>query len=205
MSAMHLLLIGAGGHAKACIDVIEAQGRYQLQGLIGLPQEVGARLLGYPVVCADIDLPAMRTANPHALVGIGQIADSAPRLNAFTRLRSIGFDMATVISPHAYVSRHAQIGPGTIVMHGAIVNAGARIGTNCIINTHAVIEHDVRIGNHCHVSTNAVINGAVQVGDGCFIGSASALKEGIKVGEGALIAMGVTVRRDISAGRRYMG
>ena len=200
-----MILVGAGGHARACIDVIEAQGQFVLRGLIGLPDEIGTQQLGYAVLGADTDLKELLCTNPYALVGIGQIADCTPRLSAYERLCALGYELATVVSPHAYVSRHAQVGPGTIVMHGAVVNAGARIGANCIINTHAIIEHDVSLGDHCHVSTRTVINGAVQIGHRCFVGSASALKEGISVGDGAFIAMGLTVRHDISAGSRYFG
>ena len=205
MSAKNLLLVGAGGHACACIDVLEAQGQFVLRGLIGLTQEIGTQQLGYAVVGADTDLSELRSTNPYALIGIGQIADCAPRISAYERLCALGFELPTVVSPHAYVSRHANIGPGTIVMHGAVVNAGARIGANCVINTHAIIEHDVSIGDHCHISTSTVINGAVQIGHNCFVGSASALREGISVGDGAFIAMGLTVRHDISAGNRYIG
>lgn len=205
MSAKTLLLVGAGGHARACIDVIEAQGQFVLRGLIGLAQEIGTQQLGYAVVGADADLSELRSTNPYALVGIGQIADYAPRISAYERLCALGFELPTVVSPYAYVSRHAHIGPGTIVMHGAVVNAGARVGANCIINTHAIIEHDVSIGDHCHISTSTVINGAVQIGNRCFIGSTSALREGISIGDGAFIAMGLTVRHDISAGNRYIG
>ena len=42
-----LLLIGAGGHARACLDVIELEGRYDVVGLLGLPEEVGGEVLGY--------------------------------------------------------------------------------------------------------------------------------------------------------------
>ena len=34
-----LILIGAGGHARSCIDVIEQQGEYQIAGMIGMPDE----------------------------------------------------------------------------------------------------------------------------------------------------------------------
>ena len=57
MSNPTILLIGAGGHARACIDVIEQEGRFNIAGLVGLPHEVGSRVLGYPVLGSDIELP----------------------------------------------------------------------------------------------------------------------------------------------------
>jgi len=35
MSKSEIILIGAGGHAASCIDVIEQQDKFQLAGLIG--------------------------------------------------------------------------------------------------------------------------------------------------------------------------
>jgi hypothetical protein len=34
-----ILLVGAGGHARACLDVIEQEGRFVVKGLVGLPKE----------------------------------------------------------------------------------------------------------------------------------------------------------------------
>ena len=56
MSKPRLILIGAGGHAKACIDVIEQHGGYQIAGLVGRPNEMHAQHLGYAVIATDNDL-----------------------------------------------------------------------------------------------------------------------------------------------------
>ncbi len=46
MSQPNLILIGAGGHARACIDAIEQEGIYKIAGLVGLAQEVGLDFCG---------------------------------------------------------------------------------------------------------------------------------------------------------------
>ena len=50
-----ILLVGAGGHARACIDVIEQAGIFQVGGLVGLPDEVGNSELGYPIVAVALE------------------------------------------------------------------------------------------------------------------------------------------------------
>ena len=127
-----ILLAGAGGHARACIDVIEESGRYDVAGLTGLPSEVGSRVLGYPVLGTDRDLEALLHDCPNALVAIGQIKSVEPRERLYALLTGYDATMPVIISPRAHVSRHASIGAGTIVMHNAIVNAGATVGCNCI-------------------------------------------------------------------------
>ena len=34
-----LILLGCGGHAKSCVDVIEAEGKYRILGLIDAPEK----------------------------------------------------------------------------------------------------------------------------------------------------------------------
>jgi N,N'-diacetyllegionaminate synthase len=55
VSQESIVLVGAGGHARACIDVIEREGYFVVKGLVGLPREVGSRILGYPVEKAMAD------------------------------------------------------------------------------------------------------------------------------------------------------
>jgi sugar O-acyltransferase (sialic acid O-acetyltransferase NeuD family) len=195
MSLPLILLVGAGGHARACIDVIELEGRYAIAGLIGMPQEVGETVLGYPVLGEDAELPALRSRFPNALVTLGQIETPEPRIRLFGLLEQLDFNLPTIVSPNSHVSRHTTVAAGSIVMHGAILNAGARVGRNCILNSQSLIEHDAVIEDHCHISTGALVNGGVTVGAGCFIGSGSVLREGIQLGERCLVGMGLSVRK----------
>lgn len=191
-----ILLIGAGGHAAACIDVIETDGRFEIVGLIGRPDEVGTAVLGYPVLGSDADLSTLVREAGTALVTVGQIKSPAVRIRLFDAARAAGFTMATIVSPRAHVSRHARLGAGTIVMHGAVVNADACVGLNCIVNSLALVEHGATVGDHCHVATNAALNSSVRVGDGTFIGSGSTVRQGITVGHGCVIGMGQRVLKD---------
>jgi sugar O-acyltransferase (sialic acid O-acetyltransferase NeuD family) len=197
-----ILLLGAGGHARACIDVIEQEGRFAVAGLVGLPHERGVRILGYPVVGTDADLTGLLRDYDHVLITIGQIKTAEPRMRLFDLLQQTGCTLPVVVSPRAYVSRHATLGAGTIVMHGAVVNAAAVIGRNCIINSQSLVEHDAEIADHCHISTAAAINSGVHVGAATFIGSNCSVRQMVKIGERCLIGMGQRVLADCEAGTR---
>ena len=190
-----LLLIGCGGHARSLIELIESAADWQIHGLVGLPEQVGSRVLGYPVIGCDDDLPALREQCPAAVLAIGQLPDPAPRQHLAADLEQLGFQFPVLVSPHAVVSRHAHLGQGTALAHGVIVNAGAAVGEHCIINSRALIEHDVQIGHHCHISTGVLVNGGVKLGSGSFIGSGAMLREGLELPP-------LTV---IGAGKRVMG
>ncbi len=35
-----IILIGGGGHCKSCIDVIEQEGRFQITGIVDVPEKM---------------------------------------------------------------------------------------------------------------------------------------------------------------------
>lgn len=192
-----ILLIGGGGHCRAVIDVIEAHGQFRIKGIVQPKTDGSEPVLNYPILGEDADLPDLLTETPNALLTVGQIKTSTLRRRLYELLKELNAVMPVIISPKAYVSRHAGVEEGTLVMHGAIVNAGARLGRNGIINSQALIEHDAEIGHHCHVSTGARVNGGVIVEDGCFIGSGAVLREGLRIGANSVIGAGCVVTRNI--------
>jgi sugar O-acyltransferase (sialic acid O-acetyltransferase NeuD family) len=200
VSEAKILLVGAGGHARACIDVIEQAAQFSVAGLVGLPDQVGTRVLGYPVLGTDADLADLRAQYAYALVVVGQIKSPEPRIRLYDLLQRHGYTLPVIVSPHAHVSRHATLDAGTIIMHGAVVNAGARVGRNCIVNSQSLVEHDAVIGDHCHVATAAAINSGVRVDSATFIGSNSCVRQGIRIGEHCVIGMGQRVLADCAAG-----
>lgn len=195
-----ILLIGAGGHCKSCIDVIEAHGEYRIKRVFRPVGDVGDFLFDFPADGSDSELPEALQQTPYALVTVGQIKSATTRANLFERLLGLGAILPTIVSPAARRSPRASLGCGTIVMHNAVINAGAEIGQNCIVNTMALVEHDAVISSHCHISTGARVNGGVKIGEGVFIGSGAVLKEGIHVADGAVIGAGQVVLNDVKAG-----
>ncbi len=192
-----IILVGAGGHARSCIDVIEMAGKFKVAGLVEKEGAETQDSLGYPLLGTDDGLVELRGKYRYALVTVGQIKSPHTRVRLFDLLLQLGFELPLILSPTAYVSRHARLGNGTIVMHGAIVTANASIGNNCIINDRALIEHDASIGDHCHIATGAVINGGVSVGDGSFVGSGAITKQGISIGSLCIIGAGSVLRSDV--------
>jgi sugar O-acyltransferase (sialic acid O-acetyltransferase NeuD family) len=198
-----IVLIGAGGHAASCIDVIENEGRFRIAGLVGMASELHQRLCGYEVIATDADLRKLAQEYRCALITVGQIKSAEDRVRLYRQAREAGFEMPAVISPHARVSGHASIGDGCIVMYGALVNANAKVGSNCIINSRALVEHDAQVGDHCHISTGAILNGNVRVGASSFIGSGTVTKHDVSVGTGCLVGVASVIRHDLADGTTY--
>ena len=187
-----IILVGAGGHAKSCIDVIESNSKYMVFGLVDNNYKRIKNIFQYRVIGDDNDLEKifLKYRIKYAHISIGLNKDLKKRRRIFLKLKKIGFKFPKIISKKSHISRHSDIGEGSIVMHNVVINSNVRIGMNCIINTNSLIEHDSVIGDHCHISTSSTINSTVSVGNNSFIGSGTIIKQCVSIGENSFINMG---------------
>jgi sugar O-acyltransferase (sialic acid O-acetyltransferase NeuD family) len=176
-----IILVGGGGHCKSVIDVIEQEAKYKIAGIIDKKELIGNEVLGYKVIGCDDDLAILRDRFQYAVITVGHVKSNTLRVKLFRLLKKFGFEVPTIISPLAYVSKHAFVDEGSIVMHHALVNPNAKIGKNCIINSKALVEHDAVIEDNCHIATGAIINGGTVVRSNTFYGSNTTSKECVEV------------------------
>lgn len=199
-----IILIGGGGHCHACIDVIESTRQYEILGIIDTKEKIGQEVLGYKIIGCDDDIPSLINQETSFLITVGHIKSPNIRKKIFENLIKHKADIATIVSPLAYVSKHSKVGLGTVIMHRAIVGPNVEIGENTIINTSADIEHDSKVGSHCHISTHSVINGNCIIGNEVFIGSNSTLFQGVQVVDNVVISGGSVVRKSIKKSGVYL-
>lgn len=199
----NLILLGAGGHCKSMIEILETmQDEYCITGI--LDAEASTDLCGYPILGND-DLIENLTKKNQFLITVGSIKSTKIREKIADKVIKFNGTFATVVSKKSIVSKRSVIGEGTVILHNATVNADVVIGEQCIINTAANIEHDCKIGDFVHVSTGAMINGACQIGNRCFVGSNSTIAQGVTVCEDVIIGIGSVVIKDIIEPGTYVG
>jgi len=197
-----LVVVGAGGHARVLVDIVEKQARYRVVGLLDDRATMrGTHVLGYPVlggreVLDQSDAPA------HAVVAIG-----APGARAAWQehLESRGFQLAVLVHPSAQVGRDVSLGAGTVLMAGAIVNSGSHIGRGVIVNTGAGIDHDCVIGDFVHVAPGARLAGGVAVGDRAHVGIGACIIQNRCIGPDAVVGAGAAVVRDVAPSTTVVG
>ena len=197
-----IILIGAGGHCASCIDVIEMQRKFKIVGLIDNKKK--NFLLNYKIIGNDKELKKFSRKIQYALITTGCIKNSKIRENLFKKISNYGFKFPAIISPLSYVSKHASIGEGTIVMHGSVINAGTTIGKNCIINSKSLIEHDVVIEDYCHISTRSTVNGGVIIKKNSFVGSCSVIKQNLKIGKNCFINANLFLQKNLKDNSRVL-
>lgn len=196
-----IILAGAGAHCKVVLDILRECGGYEPVGLL---DQCGEKdILGVPVIGTDDMLQELhRTGVQYGFVAIG---NNRVRERVSEKMREIGFELISLISPHAVVSRYAEIGRGTAVMPGAVINACTRIGTGCIINTNCSVDHDCEIEDFVHIAPGCALSGTVQVGSGSFLGTGARVIDQIKIGERVMVGAGAVVIRNLPDGCTAVG
>jgi len=197
-----VLVVGAGGHAKVCIEVLYAQGRFRPAACVD-PYAAQSEVLGVPVHRSNDSLRRFHADGiRNAFIALG---DNRLRERVGRDVLEIGFVLVNAISPKAVVSSTARLGRGVLVMPGAVINAATEIGDLVIVNTNAVVEHDCRLGPASHVASGCVLAGSVTVGDRAFIGAGCTVKPGISLGSDALVGAGAAVVHDVPANETVGG
>ncbi|MBV9988358.1 MAG: acetyltransferase [Chitinophagaceae bacterium] len=175
-------LIGAGGHAKVIIEIIE---------------EMGGRIAGLSddnkAINSLHDYPVNENAPQDAQI-ILAIGNNAGRKRLAEEMNN---SFGTAIHPKATLSGRCSVGEGTVIMAGATINSSTTIGKHCIINTNASVDHDCVIKDFAHISPNAALAGNVTVGEGAQVGIGSAVMQGICVGDWAIVGAGAVVIEDV--------
>lgn len=194
-----LILIGAGGHAKAVIDMIKKSNKIDIEGLIGkYTDEVGKKILGVPVIATDEQLiDILRYGVKYALIAVGSVGDNSLRKKLYEKVKNIGYTFINVFHPSAIISEYAKFGLGNVVMASVFIGPDTEIGNNVIVNTGAMIEHDCIIKDHVHVAPGAKIAGRVKIGEASHIGIGAVIIQGVEIGKNSLIGAGTVVLNDV--------
>jgi sugar O-acyltransferase (sialic acid O-acetyltransferase NeuD family) len=199
---MKMVLLGSGGHAKACKDVAIRAG-WSVEGVVS-PNEVS--WADCPWLGTDLWLNSDEADSRYNyLVGVGQLVSSETRKRLYELLLRKGLPIATLIGRSAIVASSAHIESGTVAMEHSFVGPESRVGRNCIINTGAIIEHEAKIGDHCHISTGARVNGGCFIGEGSMVGSGAVVIQNVNVCADAMIGAGAVVIADIRASGTWVG
>jgi UDP-perosamine 4-acetyltransferase len=195
-----VVIVGNGGHARACLDAWPDDPDLAPAGYVG--PEPGD-VLGLPYLGTDDDLPRL-AAEGHraAFVALGS---SRVRAAVTARCRAAGLEPVTVVAPTAQVGATAALGAGTVVLHRAVLGARARTGEGCIVNTGATVDHDCVLGDFVHVAPGVNLAGTVTVGDNVMIGIGASVVPGITIVAGATVGAGAVVIRDVPAGATVVG
>jgi acetyltransferase EpsM len=193
VAARRLLILGAGGHARAVAD-LAAECGWTVAGFTDRPGgPPRSDVLGDDSQIAELVRSGKVEA---AVVGVGNTA-LGRRVELFEILRKADAVIPSLVHPRAMISRSCTIGDGAVVFPGVVLGAGVKVGENAVLYSNAVAEHDCRIAAHAYLSPGVILCGGVTVETLAFIGAGAVILPGVTVGEHAKVAASGVVQADV--------
>ena len=148
-----LLIIGAGSYALVAAEIAASMGCFAKIAFVD--DRIQTLQNGVSVAGTTRDIDCLAGQYSHIIVGIG---NPEVRLSILEQLQEkANYQIATLISPRAYVSPEAKVGEGCIVEPMAVVNREAVLEKGCIISAGAVVNHESACGQVCHIDCNATV------------------------------------------------
>jgi sugar O-acyltransferase (sialic acid O-acetyltransferase NeuD family) len=207
MDKQQIVILGAGGHAREVLDVIDAinqeKPQFEMLGFVVEPgyQQPG-RLINDKAVLGHFDWLEEHKHEVKAVCGVGF---SAPRYRVVQKAETIGVEFANLIHPTALLTRWVTLGRGVIITAGCILTNQITIGDHVHINRMSNIGHDNLLEDFVTVSPGVNLSGNVTLRQGCFIGTGASIIEGQTVGPWARVGAGAAVITDIPENSTAVG
>lgn len=194
-----IIIIGAGGHAKVVIDIIELQSNYEIIGIIAQEDEKKKELFGYKIYKGDKYLLTFYNKGiKNIAIGIGGYKSNSLRKKIFNKVQKIGFNIPALIHPKAIVSSTAKIDDGSVIFAGVILNPEVQIRKNSIIATGSSIDHETIIEDHVLVSAGVTVGACTLIKEEVLVALGAKIISGVEIGSKALIASGAVVVNNIN-------
>jgi len=194
----NIVVIGASGHAKVVIDIIEQQGCHNIVGLIDSFKEPTTTLMGYGVIGREDCIPRL-LATGEITGGIVAIGHNWVRHQMAQRIQECapGFQFVSAIHPSARIAREVALGQGVAIMAGVSINPGTHIGDFCFLNTNASADHDNILGEFSCLQPNAATGGNVRIGAFSSISMGANIIHHVTIGSHTVVGAGSTVLSDL--------
>ncbi|WP_370784254.1 PglD-related sugar-binding protein [Faecalibacillus intestinalis] len=182
-----LIIVGAGGHGRCCLDIA----REKYDEIVFLDDGLVGQIVNDCKVIGKIE--EMKALFPQCNNVFIAVGNNAFRKQLYLQAKKIGYNIITLISNEAIVSKYASIKEGSVIFPHAVIEPNTSIGYNCIICANATINHDAIIHDHCLIYSNTVIrpnvviNELTRIGSNCTITFGKEIEEGSDIKDGEVV------------------
>jgi sugar O-acyltransferase (sialic acid O-acetyltransferase NeuD family) len=199
------LIIGAGGHGKVVLDILQSGQQYRPVGFIDADPKLAGTTVGNLTVFGAVHLLGRLIAQHRIAAAIIAIGDNRARSSYAGAVDQHRLPLINAIHRSAVVSPGVQLGRNVVIAANAVVCTESKIGDFTIINTAATVDHECEIGPAVHVCPGAHLAGRVRVDANAFIGLGANIIQCLRLGTGAIIGAGAVVLTDVPAGATAVG
>jgi len=186
-----LAIIGAGSLGVMTLDAVLNEGNYAKNEIVFIDngKEKNELIYGVPVIGG---MEIIKSNHLDEYDFIIAIANNKVRKEI---AENNDLPYATVIHPHASVSKYATIGIGNIILPNVTIDPDAIIHNHVIINKNTSVGHNVEMEDFSQASPGCLLGGLIQ--QGTFLGIGVTLLPNIKIGRFSIVGAGAVVIKDL--------
>ena len=202
-----IVILGArgDGHAKVVLEIIQAEGKYEVVGFIDdnlFGSESTIRNIPIIGTTSDLNILKQKIGLYGAIVGIG---NNSQRRLLGDKIIEAGLQLINAIHPTVHIDSDVIIGKGNCLCQGVIIVTGTIIG-NCVnVHTGSTIDHDNIIEDGANFGPGVHTTGRVKICRDAFLGAGTLVIPDGYVGEGAITGAGTVVIHPVVAHTKVVG
>ena len=204
MARRKLVIAGDSSFAEVACELFDAEERFEVVGFaVHAAYLKRDSLLGRPIHPIE-DIVRHCPPDTHsAFVALTYRELNRARTRICREMRSNGYELASYVSPDAFVWRNVRLGSNTFVFENNVIQPFCQVGDNVIlwsgnhIGHHSVIEDNVFLASHI------VVSGHCRVGRNSFIGVNATIADNVTIAEDSWIGPGTLITKDTEPGAMY--
>lgn len=164
-----------------------------------------ANFCGLPVIAFEEITRSHSPDQFEMFIAISYTKLNAVRREKYLAAKTMGYRIASFISPHASILNDGRIGENCFIFEDNTIQPFVTIGNNVTLWSGNHIGHHSNIKDHCFIASHVVVSGGVEIGEQCFIGVNATLRDHINIGEKCVIGAGALMLSDAEPEGVYIG
>ena len=186
---MNLLIVGAGGHGRCCLDIARDMNVFDKIAFLD-DNHVNEVINDSNVIGTIDEMSSYYLEYTNIFIAIG---NNKVRSKLMLQAQEIGYSLPILKHSTSVISKYAFLGVGSVIFPNAVVEANVVIKDGCIIAVNSVVNHDAYIDECVLVNTasvirpNTVINKYASIGSRCLITANTTIDKELIIKDGEVI------------------
>jgi sugar O-acyltransferase (sialic acid O-acetyltransferase NeuD family) len=205
VAVQRLVVMGAGGHAREVLDILESlpdSPARERTTVFAEPRSTSAAEAALVEDRGYAFVDAFPTDAGHYLPAVG---DPALRRRFVALAEGRGLEPVQAVSLSSTVPDAARQAPGLVVFPRAHISTAVALGSHCHLGTACSVSHDGRLGDRVTLSPGVLLAGGVVIEDDAFLGVGAVVLPGRRIGRGAVVGGGAVVVHHVEQGTTVAG
>ena len=200
-----MLIIGAGGFALECLEILFQNGyNKEIYFFDNVNEFINPFIeKNYKIIRSFEELNNLNKKTEFIL-GVGN-----PNTRKFFNHKltsEYNLTASSLISSKSIIGKiENKICSNVNIMSGVVVTSQCEISKGVLINLNATIGHNTKIKQFVEICPGVNISGNCIIEDGAFIGTGANILPGIQIGKGAIIAAGAVVTKNVKENTMVAG